>query len=200
MEIQNLENQKLDLQIALQNAERKIAELQMRFMSEHEMDSFNTRDVLQNPMFAEMQQTVLLYGISFLLFQISKLEKQLNEKQLQINQLNAEQATLKEENSKLKLSIFKLESQRSDSVNPSHFLKDSNGNTVRSSYENSHLEEGLSSKTNSEGGWEKFLSEKTETFTKNLDDANLSSKYLKERVKMLQRTYGEFIPKDKSKY
>jgi len=68
MEIQNLENQKLDLQIALQNAERKIAELQMRFMSEHEMDSFNTRDVLQNPMFAEMQQTVLLYGISFLLF------------------------------------------------------------------------------------------------------------------------------------
>jgi len=61
-----------------------------------------------------------------------------------------------------------------------------------------HSDGTASSKGFSEGGWDKLKME-SETFKKNLEEASLSSQYLKERVKSLQKDYREFLPDPKHK-
>jgi len=53
--------------MGIQNAQRRIAELQMKLNGELEMDSFNNREISHHPIFAEMQRTVYPHYL-FLLF------------------------------------------------------------------------------------------------------------------------------------
>ena len=116
------------------------------------------------------------------------MKQRLGTKESEIDHLMEEQRSLREENSRLKLKVFKEETERSERGH----LQESG----RSGYEKQYSEGTHSSKGFSEGGWDKLKME-SGTFKKNLEEASLSSKYLKERVKSLQKNYREFLPDPK---
>jgi hypothetical protein len=119
------------------------------------------------------------------------------DKDREIRSLQREQSTLREDNSKLKLDVYRLESERGD-VDRHSRIRDSLGNTIRSSYEQD-IAEGSGHKAGSESGNWEVLKLQSETFKKNLDDASASSQYLKEKVKSLQRDFVDILPEKKYK-
>ena len=122
-----------------------------------------------------------------------QLERDLGEKKIEVRNLQREQEGLREENSKQKLAMYRLEDQKNESNRFNY--QDS---ASKSSYERPISEQNSSSKAYSDVGWDKLKME-SETFKKNLEEASLSSKYLKEKVKSLQMDYKEFLPDTKFK-
>lgn len=180
--IQHLENEKIELQDNLTIAERRIQDLQSRLgLVDSSKDSSYTQS--QN-IFAEMQRN------------ITSLEKKLTDKTHEVSSLSHDNKSLLDENSKLKLSLYKVETERNE-LDRHQRLKESLGETsIRSSYPKDFEE---SPKMVSESGWEKLKIE-SDNFKRNLDDASRSSMYLKDKVKHLNKDFGEILPERRYKH
>jgi len=178
--LQNSEQEKAELQNELSNLQRRGLD-QSNLRKDTGEDSFN-RDPGSNPIVGELHRT------------ISGLQKKLGDAGAELQNVLSDNRTVKEENSKLRMSVYKLESERTDFTKMKH--NQSLGSTFRSSYDLGFGEE-MSSKLESGGGLEKLKLE-SEAYKKSLNDASLSAQYLKERVKNLNREIDEYP--DKRKY
>jgi len=176
--IEGLDREKIELQHNLHNAERKIHELQQRLSRDTELENFHTKgDQAHHGLFSEMQVT------------IQSLETKIYEQAKEITHLKSDQGSLRYDNSKLKSEVERIESQRSE-------LEKQLKSLSHRSYDR-ELDESAS-KQGSDGGWERLRMD-SETFKKNLDDASLSSQYLRSRVQSLQSAYGESLHDRKHK-
>jgi len=179
MEIQALESERMDLQMTVGNNEKRFQEFQRDISRDMVgFDSLNNTRDGNAPIHLEQQ--------------VSALKQRLETKDSEIDHLIEEQRSLREENSRLKLKVFKEDTERSERGR----LQESIGSTGRGGFDKPYSEGTHSSKGFSEGGWDKLKME-SETFKKNLEEASLSSQYLKERVKSLQKDYKEFLPDPK---
>lgn len=110
-----------------------------------------------------------------------------------INSLIEENKGLREEKTKARMELMKVESERGEFLEKQKLRENQFGSTFRSdrSFEDSRME--------GSGGWSRSRYDR-DHFKRSLNEANISSHLLKEKVDHLNQEYLNALPKTHSKY
>lgn len=116
----------------------------------------------------------------------------MNDKEAEISRLIFQNQTLREENAKTRMGLIKAESDRSDLERKLRTHEKQFGSTYRSetSFEESKLE--------GSGEWQRSRYDR-DHFKRTLQEANISSHTLKEKIEHLQNEYREVLPRNQFK-